>query len=496
MEDKVSSLIKQKSLYKKEIMRLESEKNSNLISKAEKDLHTPEIDDLGKKIELINNKFVITSENANDKDKILIDYSKFFRPFGFMYDLQVERRKHPKKSFLNLLQKMYGNGAYGKVAQGIGNNDKFSIKEDATTRMPGTEYSNPILASYITGFARCALGEMMHNMNFIPNAKIVSCTTDGFITNVENLEDKLLELAKTNKKVKITFLKLYRFLRNLLTDGSDPRALELKTSNSTMFSWSVRGQLSPHVENQKGIVAMTGIQRKHPLMKNLFYIADMLEESFNSVDKKLIYVQSSLRSAIDIYKKGGHVTGKFADRTFSVLFNNKRLIIDKNSKGELIKSQGTLLDSKPLNRLEDFLLLDQKKDLVRVEKHVNDKAYNREIEKMRSKYTKYVDLGVRRFISVLCDKGLDKKFFKNNQEIVDFIESYNESMTGFDFYSSKNEVVKKQLIVKPRLISDIRNRGKTSKLLPDNVKELNDFIDFIVKKSSEEGLDITKNDFK
>jgi hypothetical protein len=153
-----------------------------------------------------------------------------------MYDLQVERRKHPKKSYENLLQKMYGNGAYGKVAQGIGNNDTFSIKADATVRMPGTEFSNPVLASYITGFARSALGEMMHNINFIPGARIVSCTTDGFITNVENLEEKLLALSKENPNVCITFLSLYRFLRKQLTDGSDPRALELKTSNSTIFS--------------------------------------------------------------------------------------------------------------------------------------------------------------------------------------------------------------------------------------------------------------------
>jgi hypothetical protein len=241
---------------------------------------------------------------------------------------------------------------------------------------------------------------------------------------------------------------------------------------------------------------MTGMQRKHPVMKNYFHIAEMIKDMFGSRDHSIIYIQDSLRSANDIYKRGGHVTKKFMDKSFSVLYNNKRFIIDVDPiTGKEISPQGNLLDSRPLERLEDFLLLKQKKDLVRVEKHVNDKAYNRTIEKMRSKYTSYIDLGIRRFISVVCIKGLDQSFFKNNDHIISFIEGYNDELKGHIYDSDKNELVKKVISVKPRLISDLRYRGKINKLLPLGIKELDDFIKYIVRKSKEEGLDITEEDF-
>jgi hypothetical protein len=53
--------------------------------------------------------------------------------------------------------------------------------------------------------------------------KIVSVTTDGFITNLKNLEDNILTSTDSSK---LSLLREYRKMREILS--GDPSALELK----------------------------------------------------------------------------------------------------------------------------------------------------------------------------------------------------------------------------------------------------------------------------
>jgi hypothetical protein len=65
---------------------------------------------------------------------------------------------------------------------------------------------------------------------------VVSVTTDGFITNIKNLEERLLELPEKD----IILLNKYRSLREGLTDikGVKPTkdALEIKTEGEGVIS--------------------------------------------------------------------------------------------------------------------------------------------------------------------------------------------------------------------------------------------------------------------
>jgi hypothetical protein len=51
-----------------------------------------------------------------------------------------------------------------------------------------------------------------------------------------------------------------------------------------------------------------------------------LVEVLKSNEKTLEFVQSRLRSASDIYKKGGHVTMLYRDQVFRMHFDNRRLL--------------------------------------------------------------------------------------------------------------------------------------------------------------------------
>ena len=56
------------------------------------------------------------------------------------------------------------------------------------------------------------------------------------------------------------------------------------------------------------------------------------------MSKDFDFVQTSLRSASDIYKYGGNVIPKYRDRKFSLNYDNKRCIVENSS---------SLLDSSP-----------------------------------------------------------------------------------------------------------------------------------------------------
>lgn len=163
-----------------------------------------------------------------EKDRL--DYKSPYRQI--MSDLQRKRRSHPKKSFYDLMYKLIGNSIYGLASQGISGKKTFDVKTKSYVKVSGGELSNPILASYITGYCRALMGECLNNVEKL-GGKAISVTTDGFLTNIEGFEDKILENDSLNKDC----LMLYRDIRSRLTavldvEGavikSDDRALEIK----------------------------------------------------------------------------------------------------------------------------------------------------------------------------------------------------------------------------------------------------------------------------
>jgi hypothetical protein len=157
------------------------------------------------------------------------------KPFyAIIKDIQRFRREYPKGHVKNLLYKEMGNSLYGNVVRGTSNKLVFDSQTGQTQRVVGTELSNPILASMTTAFVRSVIGECLHNIQHL-DGKIVSVTTDGFITDIENLEHKLLKLDKK----KIPLLLKYRSLREKLTAGDinpSSDAIELKTKGLGVIS--------------------------------------------------------------------------------------------------------------------------------------------------------------------------------------------------------------------------------------------------------------------
>lgn len=159
-----------------------------------------------------------------------IEVSSPIKPFcSIIKDIQTKRSEHQKGTVLNLLYKEMGNSIYGNVVRGMSNKKSFDTKSGKMLRVGATEISNPILASWTTAFVRSVIGECLHNISKL-GGKVVSVTTDGFITDLSNLEEKLLTLNTSE----IPLLTLYRTLRQELSNTPD--SLEIKDSGVGVIS--------------------------------------------------------------------------------------------------------------------------------------------------------------------------------------------------------------------------------------------------------------------
>jgi hypothetical protein len=77
--------------------------------------------------------------------------------------------------------KLVGNSAYGKLAQGLKEKNVFDTRGMHSRKLPESAITNAIMASHVTGLVRAVMAEQL---NSVPACyKVVSVTTDGFLTN-------------------------------------------------------------------------------------------------------------------------------------------------------------------------------------------------------------------------------------------------------------------------------------------------------------------------
>lgn len=282
-------------------------------------------------------------------------------PFkDIIHEIQSKRREHPKGSIANLMYKEIGNSIYGSIVRGMSNKRKYDNKSKQTIRMKAHYLTNPVIASWTTAYIRSVIGECLNNVQKL-GGLVVSVTTDGFITNLEKLEDTIISNIKCQNTNYL--LTKFRALREDLSNNET--SLELKNISAGIISWSTRGQVGLGSE----LRATTGFQNK-------FYTQTELIEMFTKqIDfgndlRQIEYLQTSLRSAIDILKHGGHVTKKYKDQRFSLVYDNRREILDQDLI-DLISNHKSKLDTVSTLNKDFFTLNDFDNDNVNVNVNVN-----------------------------------------------------------------------------------------------------------------------------
>lgn len=414
----------------------------------------------------IHDIFLIPFTREKVKDEMVIGFRPFFE---VVKELKRRRSLHEKKTFGNLLEKEKVNSIYGLTVKGINDKRKFDIKLGKTVRMEANDLSNPIIASWITAFVRSVLGECLHNISKM-GGLVVSTTTDGFITNIKDLENKLNNLTEKENYL----FKLFSESGASLT-RKPTVSLEIKaeTQAEGLISWTTRGQFS-----QDGrIRAATGIQTRHTPAK---YLNALFNAAMASEAKTIDFIQSNLTSAKDSYLYGSQVFMNYADRKFRMGFDHKRLIIpstaisvnsnDNDSVNNTINNSTNnpaiagLLDTKPL------LYSQMAKDLRNVDKFNRTVVYNKFTTKSNNtKYKNNLDLVIRNFVRgwLLFHSELNLPKYKSYNEIISFVKGHQP-----EFKISKSS------------IANLKNRplGIVFRELDGGNPLIKDFLDYVEKK--------------
>ena len=334
------------------------------------------------------------------------------KPFASVFkQVQEQRREHLKGTLSNLMYKEIGNSIYGSVVRGIGNKLRFDIRSKGTVRMVGDELTNPLIASWTTAFIRSIIGECLHSIQNL-GGLVVSVTTDGFITNTDDLENRISDNYLFGEFKKIRF--------RLSEDNS---GLELKNFGKGILAWSTRGQLG--IGSQ--VIATTGFQ--HRVYGNKAELMKGFLDTLKSENKTIEFIQSRLRSASDIYKKGGHVTMQRRDQLFRMHFDNRRVLEWETTIPSSIEC---LIDSNPL------IDINQGKNLRfigRLSKSIPYAKYT-SAGKSLSKYKNQDEIAVRNFLKGLLSTppmfNLNREEFYGYQSIIDFVKNYSSTINITD----------------------------------------------------------------
>jgi hypothetical protein len=369
--------------------------------------------------------------------------------FDIIKDLQTKRREYKKGTLENLLYKEMANSIYGNVVRGISTKKVLDIKTGSMVYLEANELSNPILGSYTTAFIRSVIGETLHNIHNM-GGKIVSVTTDGFITDTPDLESKLLRLHPESIKL----LKIYRDIRKRLSGVED--CYESKNDGVGIISWATRGQLGIGSD----IKAATGFQMKGYRKVDL---VDSFINIMGSDNRRVEFIQKALRGGNEIYKKGGHVVMKYMDREFSLCYDNRRKIIE-DPKVKNIDMSCNLLESEPLKDKNEALTYRE------ISKILTKTIYSRYTTKTSNKgYKTVLESAVRTFIKgLLAEKpmfGLDqhRDQFKTYKDIIDFVRGFEKT---------------KKISLTKSGISNLRHRKLMIKPV-DRTPDIKDFIDYV-----------------
>jgi hypothetical protein len=297
----------------------------------------------------------------------------------------------------------------------------------------------------------------MHYISNNDGYHVVSVTTDGFITNMPELEERIIQeqekLMKSNPEARVfSLLNEYRKIRKILSGNSN--GLELKTHVKGIINLKTRGQINTYNSsnniNSPDIVALTGIQRRN-VRSSLGELQELLSTTYHSsYGNSIECLYSSLRSATDIFKDGGHVTPIYRDQTYSLDFDHKRRI-----SGTLKNT--SLIDSMPLKNYTEGRIL-----RLLAKKHKN--SYMNKVYvgiNSSKKYLNKTDLAVRNFI-----KGL----FNGDFNLV----------TDFTKYSDISSFLKgfKNTKVSHNYLSKLKFRKDTRIKVP-RMKETEEFVEFI-----------------
>jgi hypothetical protein len=332
---------------------------------------------------------------------------------SFLIDCIQKRESYPKGSQENFFWKEIANSSYGKLAQGLRERRIYSVEEDDMQNLPTSKITNPVFASFITGFARGVLSEIMNNL---PKDKIVfSVTTDGFLTNCS--EEELEESAKGQLS------RYYKDSRHKLV--GDDSILEIKHIIGQPLGWRTRGQ-STLVEGKSKkyeniVLAKGGIKLPEKLAKEQEY--PVINDYFFNREPDTFIPMTLGLGIKDMYREGVDFVDKKFNKRLSMEFDFKRKPLNYGEMKVGSYEPHLIFDTQPWDDVDQFnkirfLWEDYNKTERHCLKTISD----------YDKFAEYVD-------NILSSETIEQRHLKKvNGDIIrlrrDLISSWRHSQGG------------------------------------------------------------------
>jgi len=278
------------------------------------------------------------------------------RPFKeFILYCIENRNKYPLKSLRRLIWKEMTNGTYGKLAQGLRIKRAYNLREDSSQTLRPSKLTNSFYASFVTGFVRAALGEIM---NALPQSVSFSnCTTDGILCTAP--------IAQIKNYLKGPIGKLFH--ENALLFHGEQKLeltgfLEVKSEIKQPLGWKTRGQATLQFlkssekvlkDSSDIVLAKAGIStppefRNQDSEQNQWIINTF--KTRNILTKYDVSFQASTRR---IAQQDWDAISFYQEKYLNMEFDWKRCPINIQTRSVLGQDH-LYFDTKPWNTLNDF----------------------------------------------------------------------------------------------------------------------------------------------
>jgi hypothetical protein len=198
-------------------------------------------------------------------------------------------------------------------------------------------------------------------------------------------------------------------------------------------------------------MAATGFQKG---LYSMVELEKLLKDTMNSKNKEIVYLNHRLRSSLDVFKHGGHVTSVYKDQVFRLFYDNKRVIQEGG---------GDFLDSKPVQNIDQAELF---RFLGKLPRKTMYEKNTTSVNSYKNTYKNTIDVVARNFIRnyLSGDLNLDNKYFKNYTELAEFVNNFDNSLK-----------------ITPNIIAQLKRRPARPKIiLKDSRSEK--FVEYISEK--------------
>lgn len=237
------------------------------------------------------------------KRGVIYDWKAPAKPLfkGFTTRVRELRKRHPKGSVPEQYAKLIGNSLYGKTGQGLKDKTAFDTSSLTSKKIPESKVSNAAIAAWVTGFVRAVMGELLAR---IPDHRtVISCTTDGFLTNATEAEIDLSGSLAT--------------LFQCLLHEIDPAAhmLEIKHQVKRVLSIKTRGaatlELGDHPKYAPVVLAKSSVSPPADCQDRNQYMVDLYlnrQPGDKGKTKPFVSVRSQWLNLSDVYRLESEVT--------------------------------------------------------------------------------------------------------------------------------------------------------------------------------------------